>query len=272
MKILFKQDEKSSVLSKNGITNCYFKYLMPEKETGAGQKLHHHACFEIHAVLSGSQTYSVDGNDYTVDGGNFIVLFPYVSHRVVHSEKGTEKIGITFHFSSDVELRSFCAEADERLRSNIEFSVAEASNRKEISSCLVENSLLEIIVGVFRMMGQKESARVVPSYDENAVLNLARQYIDDNIEFFPSVSDVAEYCHLSTKQLTRIFHKHLLIPPGEYITLERVACIEKMLLDDQCSLKEISEKMSFSSEYYFNAFFKKHWGMPPGSYKKMMGK
>ena len=122
------------------------------------------------------------------------------------------------------------------------------------------------------MMGQKESARVVPSYDENAVLNLARQYVSDNIEFFPSVSDVAEYCHLSTKQLTRIFHKHLLMPPGEYITLERVACIEKMLLDEQYSLKEISEKMSFSSEYYFNAFFKKHWGMPPGSYKKMMGK
>ena len=244
-KTLFKQGYKDSLLASSGITTSYFNYFMPEKEIATAQKLHHHAFFEMHAVLKGAQTYSVDGKEYVIDEKNFIVLFPYVPHKVVYNKPGTEKIGITFYFSSDVKLRSFYAEAGERLRSNIEFSVAETNNRKEISDMLIENSILEIIVEVFRMMGQKESARVVPSYDENAVLNLARQYVSDNIEFFPSVSDVAEYSHLSTKQLTRIFHKHLLIPPGEYITIERVACIEKMLLDEQYSLKEISEKMSF---------------------------
>jgi AraC-like DNA-binding protein len=35
------------------------------------------------------------------------------------------------------------------------------------------------------------------------------------------------------------------------------------------SIKDISEIMHFNNEYYFNAFFKKYSGMPPGEYRKM---
>ena len=271
-KTLFKQGYKDSLLAGSGITTSFFNYFMPEKEIATAQKLHHHAFFEMHAVLKGAQTYSVDGKEYVIDEKNFIVLFPYVPHKVVYNKPGTEKIGITFYFNSNVKLRSFYAEVGERLRSNIEFSVAETNNRKEISDMLIENSILEIIVEVFRMMGHKEKDRKLPTYDENAILSLARQYVCDNIESFPTVADVAEYCHLSTKQLTRIFRSNGLVSPGEYITLERVACIEKMLLEDKYSLKEISEIMSFSSEYYLNSFVKRHLGMPPGTYRKMMEK
>lgn len=271
MKILFKQDEKKSALSKNGITNCHFKHLLPDRNLLDVSPIHHHACFEIHAILKGSQTYEVDGCEYTVKGGDFIILFPYVPHRAVRCETNIEKVGITFNFASGIKARSFLSEADSRMLSNLKFVVSEAQNRTEISAFLIENSILEIIVGVFRMMGQKEDPRP-PLAQETAVLNLAKQYINDNIESFPSVSDVAEYCYLSTKQLTRIFNKQIALSPGEYIAKERIARIEKLLIENKLSLREISDRMSFSSEYYFNAFFKKHWGFPPGVYRKMMEK
>ena len=100
---------------------------------------------------------------------------------------------------------------------------------------------------------------------------MAKQYIEDNVELNPSVSDVAEYCHLSAKQLTRIFNGFEGISPGEYIIRARVSRIEALLSDRSLSLRQIGEIMSFNNEYYFNAFFKKYSGMPPGEYRKMTG-
>ena len=62
---------------------------------------------------------------------------------------------------------------------------------------------------------------------------------------------------------------------GDVITfammIERLDYVEavKMLADRSLSLKRISDIMNFNNEYYFNAFFKKWAGMPPGEYRKM---
>lgn len=87
----------------------------------------------------------------------------------------------------------------------------------------------------------------------------------------PGVVDVATYCYLSTKQLTRIFQKYEGVTPGEYIIKRRIVKIESLLADASLSLKQVSMMMNFDNEYYFNAFFKKYSGMPPGEYRKMHG-
>ena len=59
---------------------------------------------------------------------------------------------------------------------------------------------------------------------------------------------------------------------GPIIMAEAKRLLEKLLADESFSLKQISEIMNFNNAYYFNAFFKKHSGMPPGEYRKMNGK
>ena len=120
-----------------------------------------------------------------------------------------------------------------------------------------------------RILGYKDTSRAVNTNFENLHLTLAKQYIIDNIKEALKLSDVAAYCHLSNKQITRIFEIYENVAPAQYIRQQRIKVIEKTLLDSQQSLKEISEEFNFSSEYYFNAFFKKHTGMSPGEYKKM---
>lgn len=136
---------------------------------------------------------------------------------------------------------------------------------------LIENIILEILVLSFRISGIKENEKYIQR-DENATISMAKQYIDDNIETVLSVSDVSAYCYLSTKQLTRLFKKFEDTSPGEYIIGKRVKHIEKLLAVPSLSLKQISIIMNFENEYYFNTFFKKHSGMPPGEFRKMLGK
>lgn len=273
MKVLYKQSgqDVSNSLIRFGIRNCYFKKLSVNLELRSiTKKTHHHSGFEMHIVTNGCQKYEVCGDIYTLERGSFLLIYPNVPHTVIASTPDTQKYSITFTWQTDAHRNCFFDKLSERMYSNLTFISNEGLLQKEISSALIENSILETLFSVFRLLGVKEN-KTTAKQDENVMLSLAKQYIDDNIEIAPSVTDVSKYCCLSAKQLTRIFQRYEDISPGKYIINRRITTIEKLLADGSFSLKQISERMNFNNEYYLNAFFKKHSGMPPGEYRKMLG-
>lgn len=259
-------------MSRFGIQNCYFKKLSLDRDLNRiTKKTHHHSGFELHIITSGYQKYEVAGTAVTLESGSFLLIYPNVSHTVIASTPNTQKYSITFAQQTDSHMHYFLGTLSERISANLFFITNEVLLQREISSTLIENNILETLVSVFRLSGIKESNQI-SKQNENVVISLAKQYIEDNIETGPSVSEVSAYCYLSPKQLTRIFQKNEGVSPGEYIINRRISIIEKLLANESFSLKQISEIMHFANEYYFNSFFKKHSGMPPGEYRKMLGK
>lgn len=272
MKILYRQDEEDSLLGRYGIGSCYFKSQTDEKSFGGNAaRPHYHRCFELHIVVRGHLIYEVNGKSLEFGDGTFLLISPRVRHTAVLRGEDTEKYAI--HCDMDIipGLDYFQGKLTDRMLDNIGFILSETALKRELSAPLIEGCIFETLVTVLRMLGKKEAVGA-DCLEENAVLKTAKQYIDDNIDEFPCVGDVAEYCCLGAKQLTRIFTRCEGTSPGAYIVKKRVERIEQYLIEGDCSLKEISERMSFSSEYYFNAFFKRYGGMPPGAYRKMMGK
>ncbi len=273
MKIFYKQptQDRQSSLSRFEIQNCYFKKILLDRDQdNIIKKFHHHTGFEMHIVICGSQEYEVDGTIYKLESGCFLLIYPNVPHTVIASTPHTQKYSITFNKPMKACRSCFFGTITDRMADNIAFISNEASLNKEISNTLIENNILEIILLTFRLLGVKENENA-QKQDENVIISLAKHYIDDNIELSPSVENVAKYCYLSTKQLTRIFCKFEGVSPKEYIIGRRIMEIEKLLADHTLSLKQISEIMNFDNEYYFSAFFKKNSGMPPGAYRKMLG-
>ena len=274
MRILYKQPDRdnSSSLSQFGVQNCYLKKLSIDLDhSNITKKRHHHTGFEMHIVTEGYQEYEVDGVVYKLEGGNFLIIYPNAPHTIIRSAPKTQKYSITF--SKQVDRLSGCLFGmnTTRMSDDLVFISQEASLKKEISDILMENLILEILVLSFRLCGIKENEKHTQQ-NENATITLAKQYIEDNIETALCIADVSAYCYLSTKQLTRLFHKFENTSPGEYIISRRAKKIETLLQDQSLSLKQISTMMNFDNEYYFNAFFKKYSGMPPGEYRKMLGK
>ena len=273
MNILFKQKKSSDFdsLSEYGISNCYFKRISFNKDsTSITKKAHHHTGFEIHIVVEGFQEYEALGKIYKLDEGSFLILPPCTRHTFISSSAHMLKYAFTFDKKLDKKLSCIKGKVSDRILSTLDFTAREKAFKKEISETLIENAVLEVLVSLFRLIGVEES-KSVKEDEENGLTSLAKQYIDDNIESSPTVLEVAEYCHLSTKQFTRIFHTHEGKTPGEYIIKKRVERTEA-LLEKGLSLKEISERMNFGSEYYFNTFFTRHAGITPGKYRKMLGK
>ena len=275
MKILYRQPEnsaKAGALDRFGVANCYLKYLQSSTDGASVIKNeHHHTGFEIHIIREGVQKYRIAGQEYILRDGNFLFIPPRVPHQMSGLDENTKKFSVTFQLTRE-ELRKCCVGTlDGRQIENLRFLEKESESQREMSPVLVENCLMETIVTILRLAGMEEE-RCPSSREENAVLGLAKQYIADNIDRAPEVQTVAQYCGLSTKQLSRFFRNSEGMSPGAYILYVRVGRIEELLQNTELSLSQISEKLHFSSEYYFNTFFKKYAGMPPGAYRNMHAK
>lgn len=273
MRILYKQRDASH----SCITNCYLKYIHVEKDAKSiTRKIHHHTDFEIHIIEQGYQVYEMDGADYRIEAGEFIIIAPHTKHRLLFSGPDTKKFSITFNGNPQNPLLPFSESTytcsgplKQQIFDNLYFIKDEYALNRETSYLLIENRMLESIVLLFRSAGMKEQPADNAGSSADIRISIAKQYINDNIEMNPSVSDIAKYCYLSPKQLSRLFSKYEELSLSDYIRQQRIQHVAALLLDEALSLKDISERMNFNNEYYFNAFIKKHLGQPPGTYRKM---
>ena len=272
MKIYYKQTNNSRAGLFDGlnIKDLYFKHIYTDRDTSKiSTKKHHHNSFEIHIIKKGFQEYEVNGEIHHVHSGEFFFCPPFIGHRVTNFSPDTEKFSITFVSRDLLYLnKPVIAKVPVRFFENAVFIINEYGLLKSTSSFLIENAVFECTLLFLRLAGLRESPDTRDSDSNDPRLDYAKKYITDNVENWLTVSDIAAYCHISISQLTRIFLSGENMTPAQYITKSRIAHIHKLLENDDLSLKEISEKMNFQNEYYFNAFVKKYLGMPPGTYRK----
>jgi len=278
VKILYRQPnepESTMIIGTDGapavIQNCYFKEQNLEQDMSKiTKKRHHHAGYEIHMIIDGTHNYLVGAQRYDLYAGQFLLLPPQTEHQVLSDTSRCTKFSITFTVrGGSLSLLPQCGCIPDGIMDNIRFILSEKEKARLTSHTLIGNRVFETILLLFRTCGWKERPALPEQADEDARLTLAKQFIRDNIEHNPTVSDAAQYCYLSTKQLSRLFDHADGISPAEYIRQEKIRHLESLISDSTLSLREISERMHFSSEYYFNTFFRKHYGMPPGLFRKM---
>ena len=196
-----------------------------------------------------------------------------MSHRVEKSKENTKKYSLTFSLK-DYENKQFLGKyLSKPVSKNVTeccfAAYDEFCNKREFSKNIIENRVYEIIVSLLRLMGLSENETFDDASDENVRVEMAKRYINDNITSDIGVKEVAKYCYIGERQLTRLFLRFEGKSPGTYIREQKIKRIEELILSGKRSFKEIALYMNFNNEYYLNTFFKKYYGMPPGEYRKM---
>ncbi|MBQ4527977.1 MAG: helix-turn-helix domain-containing protein [Clostridia bacterium] len=277
MRIIYKENEKSRLCEMFGIENCLIKEISCDADSRfTMKKEHHHTGFEIHMIVAGCQSYDFSGVEKRVDAGKMIVISPLTKHRTGAHLPETKKISLTFQANSQSPMLFGAwdngikvTDAGNRLEAVASELSHEWKTRSAYSSEMADALAYQMLILIMRKLGLGQKYEVPNDTEEDARVHMAKQYIDDNIEQNLKVSDVASYCYMGEKQLTRLFKTYADETPGTYIQRKKCLRIEK-LLTENISLGEISERMNFTSEYHFNSFFKKYAGMPPGKYRKML--
>ena len=100
MKILFRQPDESSAitsLNKIEISRCMFKHLTLGNDAKlVTKKIHYHAGYELHIIKDGMQRYEIDGKEYILQSGNFLLIPPNVPHKTTEVKSSSEKFSFTF--------------------------------------------------------------------------------------------------------------------------------------------------------------------------------
>lgn len=286
MKILYRQPQKSngralpfSTMAELGIEHCYLKEIDAEIDSaGFAKKSHSHTGYEVHLLETGSQVYETEDGVFAVEAGHFLLIPPNQKHQIQHVQTPMRKYGLTFSlhltaahgFWEALPQSCVCKEVPPALWGSLRMIRTEREHAKQTSRVLIENRTLEILLLLLRATGAAERKAQPPSSNENDGLEIAKQYIRDNLHTPLQVADVAAYCYVSTKQLTRLFDRLEGLSPAAYIKREKIRYIQALLADASLSIREISERSGFPNEYYFNTFFKRYYGMPPGQYRKMI--
>ena len=284
MRILYRQsancEKEGSLLWRYGINKCYFKSIKQSiGDKFYAKKRHSHTGFEFHIMIDGKQCYETDDGIFELDSGKIFAVPKGVPHSLVTCSPYMKKYAFTFvmsdgFFDSMSVPECILIDASERILSNV--WEAEALDKEiGLREVLIENIVFETVCLLLRELGVtvKIADYVSSDLSENKKMDerveLAVQFIKDNVEIPLQVGEVAAYCYISEKQLNRLFMADMGISVAEYIRRERIQRLEELLAGTHISLSQISERFGFPTEHGFNIFFKKYNGMPPGEYRQM---
>ena len=237
------------------------------------QKEHRHSFFELHFVLSGRMEYRYGGESVSVPAEHLLLLPPDEAHCVADFSADFLKLSVAFAVAREEELYAAllgksgqAIPLSEGIRAALRTCAAEAERDTAYSSVLIAGRVFEILYELADLNERRKRREG----DERVDLRLAKakQFIADNPHVFLGCEDVAGYCYISVKQLSRIFLRYENMTLLAYIHKEKLRAAEAMLKAGDHSVQEISEALGFSSVYYFSAFFTKHTGVTPARYRR----
>lgn len=247
---------------------------------------HRHSSFEFHFVASGGCKVILDDIEFNVSSGEFYVTAPGIYHTQV-SNKSEEYI--EYSLNCDIKIADEWISEEKQLIDILQVSqcmsykdihhiiklfetALEEAYYKRIGfynkiKSIVQMLLIESVRGIRK---NTEISYEVPmkykKYDYR-FLQIER-FIVDNLNNTITTKDIAAYMHLSDKQICRIIKLNKGISTKEYICKLKFVKAKELLKNTQYSIGQISEILGFSSQYYFNQFFKTREGFSPTRFRK----
>lgn len=97
----------------------------------------------------------------------------------------------------------------------------------------------------------------------------ATEYIERHYMRNMSVSDIADHLGLSSSYLSRFFKTETGKSPLEYLTEFRLEKSKQLLMANDLTLQQISERIGYPDVNSYIRYFKKYEGMTPGKFRSM---
>jgi len=98
------------------------------------------------------------------------------------------------------------------------------------------------------------------------------EYIENHLQEELSLETIAQFAGFSKYHYHRIFQKEVGLTASEYIRYRRIADSAKLLLYTDEKIIDIDFYYRFETQESYTRSFKKYYKLPPGQYRKVIGK
>jgi AraC-like DNA-binding protein len=128
-----------------------------------------------------------------------------------------------------------------------------------------------IHVQLTHVLGRLLKARRVfnaPQFDVPRPLSRAISLVMSDPSRDWKVPELADAAGASRSGLQRMFKQFQQESIHEFLQRTRLDQARQLLCDERLAIKEVSARLSFSSEFYFSRFFRKRTGMSPRQFRE----
>lgn len=259
MKLLIVNDEKVAaqamkkeiVWENCGIEEVYLAYDALEAKEQLTQN-------EIDIMLC----------DIEMPGENGIELLRWVRNEKINVECVFLTCHAEFHYAQEA-LKLNCMDY---VLIPAHYEEIEASICKVVQRRLEKQEKEQLSRYGKQWVNQKKQEAVIKQGEKKSAKQIVEEcekYILENLESMElSVNEVANYCHLSSIYLNRIFKKENDISISQYIIREKMTLAAELLKDDSITANMVALKVGYPSYPHFSLAFKKYHGCSPKQYKE----
>ena len=231
--------------------------------------LHTHTFFEAHYILKGSVTYGFEDGSQTVRAGELVLISPNESHRVDSVSEDFIKVTLACE-AHDIAIQNSLLTLNRRTmplhaeeRTNLSFVIMRADSKTPCTDSILKSRLCECVWHLL----ERTSYTPLATIERDDRILKAKRYIEDNPHILFTCAEIADLCHLSEKQLGRLFRRQEEKRLLEYIHEIKLAQIKERLQKSDSSQEIIARELGFSGVQYFNKFFTRLMGVTPNEYR-----
>jgi two-component system response regulator YesN len=139
---------------------------------------------------------------------------------------------------------------------------------KHIAECKSSSSMSTILAGLIHSV----SDCLFSSNKVNSgVVNMVMEYIHKNYNHDITLNLIANYVHLNSSYLSRVFCKMTGKTIVEVVNGARIEKAKEMLAKNEIKISEIASLVGIEDANYFSQLFRKRTGMTPSEYKRAIG-
>lgn len=264
------------------------QYMKYDQKTSMTSN-HYHNHYEIYYQLTGERYYFIKDRTYYIKKGDLVVININDLHKTTFAGAEIyERILINFKadfikdflganidinplkiFQRDINVYSLCI-ADQSFAEQLLFKmVEEDKNRGEGYSLYLKLSLLELLIFLSRL-SYKSQLRYLefPSSLHKKISNIAK-YININYTNRLTLKELSDTFEVSPFYLSRTFKEVTGFTFIEYLNVTRIKEAQKLLIESDLNVTQISERVGFDSSTHFGRVFKSVAQLSPLKYRKL---
>lgn len=277
--------EQKTVKHGNHILNNDHDGYMYNFNTSDGHDFnsHFHKCYEFIHVIHGQMLYTVEGTDYILEDGDFIMTKPDELHSFSfphQCEYQREFLhiypGFIENYPQIVEalnsrrpgyFNRFNKDIVKKYNINKIFRAIEqcCAAPNEDTDFLVLTLTLQLLTMINRVLREEspESQEIVKDIKANAV----RDYIDNHYDEEISLDALAKKLYISQSYLSRVFKSETGMTIKTYTNMRRVTRAKNLIMQGQRNITNLFWECGFKDYSTFYRAFIKYVGMSPEEFR-----
>ena len=243
------------------------------KQVGLKCSPHLHIHIEFFYLLEGRTRAFVDSEEYTVEAGDLLIVFPNRVHRfeeiereryllfIVHPDQMPE---LSHVFGKQTPTSACIKQAsDYPVLLTLMRTLADTIRTPSVWRDLSVKGLLLALFGHILPLLDLTEPRGEDSHAIREIVNYCTAHFQNDL----SLETLEEALHLSRYYISHLFSHKLNIRFNDYVNSLRVSDACRLLRQTDLSVTEIGSRSGFNTLRTFNRSFMKQMGLSPSEYR-----